>query len=81
MAYNFRDSSIESCLKEKKIYIAYRELQCSILPLTQIISRFNFSKCISFATYLDIIYILMHSKIYMYRKSKRLILIWDGGSR
>ena len=30
--------------------------------------------------YLDIVYIYVHRKIYVYRKPERIILIWDGGS-
>ena len=30
--------------------------------------------------YLDIVYIYVHKKIYVYRKPERIILIWDGGS-
>jgi len=30
--------------------------------------------------YLDIVYIYVHKKIYVYRKPEQIILIWDGGS-
>ena len=41
-----------------------------ILPPSQIINRFGFSRYIDFAMHLDIIYIEVHSKNYAPRKAK-----------
>jgi len=41
-----------------------------VLPPFQIIRRFDFSRCIALTMYLDIVYIQVHSKSYVSRKTK-----------
>jgi hypothetical protein len=50
-----------------------------LLPPFQIIRRFGFSRYIVFTMYLDIVYIKVHSKSYVSKKTKHLI-IWNRGS-